>query len=203
MKTVLQLSGAAALAAFAYLCLTLSAAVRTQQKHLAATEMQLGDTIANVNRASKAWADASAQQVKSFAAIERDIRVEMWQVDRTLQAASGAIDHIGPLLDSTRATTDQATATLATAQATVQALQAPIAQANAALAALQPVEQHLDALVSDPALAATISNVASTTGHLDATAKDVQQTVHSYTHPTWAMRIWEWSLDVAHALNPL
>lgn len=127
----------------------------------------------------------------------------MWQVDRTLQAASSAIDHVGPLLDSTRATTEQATATLKTTQETVQALQAPIDQANATLAALQPVIAHTDALVSDPKLTATIANVESTTGHLDATAKDVQQEVYKYTHPTWAMRIWEWSLDVAHALNPL
>lgn len=203
MKTVLQASGAAALAAFAYLCLTLSAAVRTQQKHLAATEMQLGETIAHVNQASAAWADASAQQVKSFAAIERDIRVEMWQVDRTLQAASSAIDHVGPLLDSTRATTEQATATLKTTQETVQALQAPIDQANATLAALQPVIAHTDALVSDPKLTATIANVESTTGHLDATAKDVQQEVYKYTHPGIWAKVKGALLDIAHVFNPL
>jgi hypothetical protein len=103
-----------------------------------------------------------------------------------------------------------ATGTLQTTQATVQAFQVPIVQLTATLkageratAALELTTQHLDALVIDPAIPATLANVQATTGHLDATSKDVEQEVHSLTHPTWAVRLWGWTLDVAHALNPL
>lgn len=80
----------------------------------------LGPTVAHIDAATGAWAKASAQQVNSVSAIERDVRAELWHVDRlltdgsgTLQAARGAIDtangqltHVAPLLDSARAATD-------------------------------------------------------------------------------------------------
>lgn len=93
---------------------------------LSATVAQLNGTLGNVNGATRAWSDASAQQVKSVAAIERDLRAEMWHVDRslttvdsTLTVAQGTIAgvrdtltvtneqlaHVGPLLDSARAVT--------------------------------------------------------------------------------------------------
>lgn len=78
----------------------------------------LSPTVKHIDAATGAWASASAQQVASVAAIERDLRAELWHVDRflttgsgTLQAAQGAIDtlnlqltHVAPLLDAATVT---------------------------------------------------------------------------------------------------
>lgn len=93
---------------------------------------------------------------------------------------------------------------MVTTQETVAALQ-PVALAAAGtlattqstIASLEPVITHVDALVTSPDITGTLSHVESTTAHVDATAADVQQEVHSLTHPTWAHRIWGWTLDVA------
>lgn len=210
MKQLLYGCGAASLAALAYLCITLALAVRTVEAHISENSMALGDTIAHVNQAAAEWATASKQQAASASAIERDIRVELWQVDRTLRTAAGAIAtaneqlaHVGPLLDATRATTEQATSTLKTTQQTIQAMQAPITEATATLQALQAATGHLDDLVSDPHIAATLVNIDGVTSHVNSTSADVQAVVHGYLHPTWAHRIFGWTLDVTHALNPL
>lgn len=199
MKQLLYGCGAASLAALAYLCITLALAVRTVAAHISANSMALGDTISHVNQAAAEWATASKQQAASASAIERDIRVELWQVDRTLKAASGAINtaneqlaHVGPLLDATRGAVDQSNRTLTTANDTIRLLQAPIAQSTATLQALALATSHLDTLVSDPELAAAIKHTDATMAHVDATTGEVQKAVYSYFHPTLPEKIWGW-----------
>jgi hypothetical protein len=92
------------------------------------------------------------------------------------------------------------------AQASVDAINglAPVlVAADSALVQLSSASQSLNQLVSDPALKSTLDNLNSSTTHINATTADVQQVVHGYLHPTWAHRIYGWTLDVAHALNPL
>jgi ABC-type transporter Mla subunit MlaD len=91
-------------------------------------------------------------------------------------------------------------------QASVDAIKglAPVlVAADSALVQLSSASQSLNQLVSDPALKSTLDNLNSSTTHINATTADVQQVVHGYLHPTWAHRIYGWTLDVAHALNPL
>ena len=89
---------------------------------LGPTLSQVDATLSNVNRATATWSQASAQQVRSIGDIERDLRAELWHIDRltqegsqTLQAAQGAIGtaqeqltHVAPLLDATQRTVSAA-----------------------------------------------------------------------------------------------
>lgn len=71
------------------------------------------------------------------------------------------------------------------------------------LVQLQTTTRDLDTLVSDPANKKTLKSFADGSAALAATAQDGQQFVHKLLHPTWAHRIWNGSLAVVHALNPL
>jgi ABC-type transporter Mla subunit MlaD len=138
----------------------------------AITFPKLDGIVGNINTVTKTMADASKAQASSFAAIERDFRVEMWHLDTslttvdatlktaqgTLQTASGTIGavqgtltatneqlaHVGPLLDSARLATDHIP---------------PV------LDGLQPVEANVNGAVSDvrtfinqPSLTQAIAN---------------------------------------------
>lgn len=148
----------------------------------------LKPTVAHVDAATGAWANASAQQVASVQAIERDLRAELWHVDRlltegsgTLSAARGAIGtlngsltHVAPLLDSLKASSD----------AIPPAIQHVTDDADA----LRPILANADGGVSDlrrflqaPALTDTITNVASMTGSGAAIAADGRKIVDKET----------------------
>lgn len=196
--------------ALTYLCLTVALAARTVGAHISSTTMALGDTLHKINlevdelhRLTLEAALTAAEARK--ASVKESAMLDQWnaQIATTMRDVQVTMTETAKTVASIRDATGEATSTLQTTRQTIQALQAPINQATATLQAAQSATGHLDALLSDPQLTATIANVEGVTGHLDATAKDVQETVHSYTHPTWVMRVWEWSLDLAHALNPL
>ena len=187
---------ALALLSVTILCLSVSYSVVTVNKHLSATLMKL-DT--EIDEAHRLTLEAGLTVMEARKASVKEIAyLDAWNkgISRTL------IDFHDVMVE-TRTAVGSIQPVAVTTEATIRALQAPISQANADLAALQPVIAHTDALVSNPDLSTTIANVASTTGHLDATAADVQQEVHSITHPTWLHRIWGGLLDVAHVFNPL
>lgn len=145
----------------------------------------LNPTVAHLDAATAAWASASAQQVASVSAIERDLRAQLWHVDRflntgtdTLQAARGAINtakdqltHVAPLLDSTRAAVD--------------AIPPAIKQITDGT---QPILANADGAVGDfrkfitaPALTDTISNVSSVTGSAAAIGVDARKVADKTT----------------------
>jgi hypothetical protein len=99
--------------------------------------------------------------------------------------------------------TRSTTITLDGVDAAVRSMQPAIEQARSSIAELQTVEVHLDAEVSDPAIASSLHHIDGTTAAMEASAKDVQQEVHAMTHPGWAKRCWGFALDVAHVFNPL
>ena len=148
----------------------------------ALTLPDLTSTVAHIDAATGEWAKASAQQVASVAAIERDFRAELWHVDRllldgsrTLQAAQGAIDtangqltHIAPLLDATRIAVDSIP--LAVQHVTEDA------------DGIRPILTNVNGAVTDARvflnqkpLTETIDNVASMTASWAAISGDAQK----------------------------
>jgi hypothetical protein len=193
---VVKYAATLALLSVAVMCGTVSYSVVTVNKHLSATLMKLDDEIDEAHRLTL---EAGLTVMEARKASVREVQyLDAWN-----KGISQALNDLHGVMVETRSAVGSIQPVAVTTEATIRALQAPIAQANTDLAALQPVIAHTDALVSDPALTATISNVESTTGHLDATAADVQQEVHSLTHPTWLHKLWGGLLDVAHIFNPL
>lgn len=130
----------------------------------------LSPTVAHIDAATGAWANASAQQVASVSAIERDIRAQLWHVDRflnagtdTLTAAQGAIGtanaqltHVAPLLDATRGAVDAARDAAASVAPVMRGVQPVLANADGAV-------RDFRRFLTAPALNATISNVDNLT----------------------------------------
>jgi hypothetical protein len=177
------------------------------------TAPDLTPAVTHLDAASAQWAAASAQQAKSVTAIERDVRAELWHVDRTLttadgtmQAATGAVNHVGPLLDALKGTSEQATNTLHTTQVSVMGFQAPVAQLGLDLAALEPLITHTDNLVNSPLIPETLANTDDTMKHIDVVTGDLQFEANKLIHPEkkklgfWGT-IWA-GVQVAHKFEP-
>lgn len=138
--------------------------------------------VAHLDAATGAWANASKQQVQSVAAIERDLRAEMWHIDRTLltvndtlRTAQGTLTGatvavstvneqmkaVGPLLASARQATDAISPTLQAAQG--------------ALGSIQPAVTDFQDFLKQPTLMETLSNVNRMTGSGAAIIGDAQK----------------------------
>jgi hypothetical protein len=68
--------------------------------------------------------------------------------------------------------------------------------------------QHTDQTINGPEIKQILGNVnagtaqlATSAAHVEATTKDVQDQVHSITHPKIATKIASWTLRVVHALG--
>lgn len=180
---------------------------------LAPTVAQLTATLANLNAATGQWAAASKQQTASVSAIERDVRAQLWHVDRsltalngTLQAAQGAIGgvkttlsvtdaqlaHIGPLLDSARAATDSIPISMGKLNSTIDASTQTI--------------KDLDARVNDPHVAGIVAHADGMSASGDKMLADAQYKTHQLLHPdkvklgfwgaTWAV------IKAVHQIEP-
>lgn len=139
---------------------------------LAPSVAKLNATLDNVNGATGAWASASAQQVRSVTAIERDLRAQLWHVDRllntaqgTLQAGSGALGtlngqlaHLAPLLDSLRASSDAIPPAVAHLTETVDGVRPVLAEATGAV-------KDVRWFIRQPALSAAINDGAGIVGN--------------------------------------
>lgn len=93
--------------------------------------------------------------------------------------------------------TADSSAVLHTANTTVAGLGNVEASAVRSIDQIELSTSHLDVLLSDPDipiivsnLHATSVNLTATTGSVKDTAADVQQAVHSYLHPTLAVKIY-------------
>lgn len=192
-----------ALLSVTVMCATLSYSIVTVNKHVSATLMKL-DT--EIDEAHRLTLEAGLTVMEARKASVREVQyLDAWNsgISRTLTDLHAAMITTTATVAALQAPIEQSNRTLTTANDTIRLLQAPVQRLDSDLESLQPVIAHTDALVSNPALSTAISNVASTTGHLDATAADVQQEVHSLTHPTWLHKLWGGLLDVAHVFNPL
>lgn len=202
MRVAIDISKCLALLAVTVMCSLIAWHVHTLPD-LSATVTKLNLEIDEAHRLTLE-AGLTAMEARKASAKESEY-LDQWnsQITSTFQNVNVAVSSLSTVSSAT-------VSTLQETQVTVHSLQAPIQSANQTLMAaqkaiedLQPVIAHTDALVSNPALAATISNVAGTTGHLDATSADVQAVVHGYLHPTWAHKIFSWTLDIGHVFNPL
>lgn len=181
--------------------------------NLTPTVAQLNGTLSNLNSATGQWAAASKQQTASVAAIERDVRAQLWHVDRsltaldgTLTAAQGAIGgvrttlsvtdaqlaHVGPLLDSARAATDAVPVTMGKLNATVDA-------------STQTVKD-LDARVNDPHVAGIIAHADGMSESGDKMLADAQWKTHELLHPD-KVRLGFWGalwvgIKAVHQIEP-
>jgi hypothetical protein len=68
--------------------------------------------------------------------------------------------------------------------------------------------QHTDQTINGPEIKQILGNVnagtaqlATSSAHVEATTKDVQEQVHSITHPKIATKIASWTLRVVHAIG--
>lgn len=150
----------------------------------------INGTVNHINAATGAWSDASKQQIQSVAAIERDLRAEMWHLDRTLgivdvtlRTAQGTLSgvteavsttdkqlaSVGPLLDSARAATDAIPSTLLAAQNT-------LTNGNGAVTDFRTYMAQ-----DQPALAATLVNVQSVTNSTAGITEDARKVTDKMT----------------------
>lgn len=140
------------------------------------TAPDLAPVVAHLDKATGAWADASAKQAESMTAIQRDVRTQLWHVDRllndgsnTLKAARGTFNtlndqltHVGPLLDSTR---DAVNAIPPAIKQITDDTRPVLAQADGAVADVRK-------FITAPALTDTLGNVATITGNAAAITTD-------------------------------
>lgn len=202
-RRTLVILASCALVAFTVLCGVLAMAVIDVNTRVAGTVGKLDNELDEMHRLTLEAGLTAMEARKASKKEETALDNYNLQIGKIFDDVHTAMLAVTVTVSSIKPVADAATDTLKTTQQTVQALQAPINQANTTLAALQPVIAHTDALVMDPAITGTITNVENATAHLNATAADVQAEVHSITHPTLLHKIWGGLLDVAHVFNPL
>ena len=210
MRVTLEICKCIALLALTVLCVAVTVNVVSISHQAQSTIYKIDGEIDELHRLTLE-AGLTAMEARKASAKE-SAYLDQWnsQIANTMDSVSRVMSQTVITVASIQDTAQAATGTLQTAQGTIQALQAPITQATSTLQAaqrttedLQPVIGHLDALVTDPAIAATLANVQGTTAHLDATAADVQAEVYKYTHPGIWAKIKGITLDIAHVFNPL
>jgi hypothetical protein len=143
---------------------------------------------------------ASAEERKALPVLTAQVQRSLRDMDALLVAARQTTDGVGVIQQQIAQSTVQ---TMATLNTTVQNVQPVLAEAQHTIAGLGTVAADVDKQVSDPAVTEILHHLDGTTASVEATTKDLQQEVHSITHPGWAHRMWEWSLDIAHVFNPL
>jgi hypothetical protein len=187
---MVKVAATIALLSVSVLCLSAAYQLRVIEKHLAATTMAVGDTLAKVNleldemhrltlEAGLTAMEARKASSKESAYLDqwnKQVTQAMTDFHDVMLETGAAVGSIPPVAATTQQTIAQLQAPIAQANADFAQLQAPIAQLNVDLQALQPAINHTDA----------------TMDHVAATTADVQQAVHSYLHPTWPQRILGW-----------
>lgn len=110
------------------------------------------------------------------------------------------------LNDSQHRITDATVGTLNQAKRNLRGLQPTEKEIADTIPYIRKSVTDIDALALNQDIPKTLHNVQETTGNVDGTAKDVQQAVHAYLHPTLPKRIWGWvegtGLDVAKFFIP-
>ncbi|HTV54145.1 MAG TPA: hypothetical protein VMI06_04440 [Terriglobia bacterium] len=87
------------------------------------------------------------------------------------------------------------------AEASIAGIQPVEKQAQVSIAEMQIATVDLEKVISNPDIPRTLTGTAGAAQHLDATAADVQQAVHAYTHPGWKTRLVNWTLKGVSAIG--
>jgi hypothetical protein len=155
--------------------------------------------VQNLTAATAQWQAASKAQASSVTAIERDIRAELWHVDRSFTALDSALGtaqttistidsqaaHVGPLLDSAKTAVDGIPPATA-------AITAAIRNANGGITDLRGFYS-----ANQQSAAQLLANSVTITGtgsHMLTTADQVEtKATASYLHPSHNpfKRAWE------------
>jgi hypothetical protein len=128
------------------------------------------------------------------------------QADGTIKAANSTITKLGTAIQVAQAnltaTTGAVNGTLGQVQSTLAQVRTDAATANTAIAGIRPVLdqshtdlEHLDSLIQDPSIKASLASIASTskhvdgiTGHVEGMAADSEIALHKAYHPSkWAV----------------
>lgn len=173
----------------------------TNTIHLANKDLvKVNDLLVHVDQTANAARLASNKESAYLDQWNKQISETMVNVNGVLQTTQKTISATAENETEIVSASKQ---TLLVTQTAIQGLSPVEENATAELASLKATTDNLNKLVSDPQITATIANVNSTTKHIDDTAADVQQYVHSITHPTILHEVWNGMLDVAHVFNPL
>lgn len=195
MKKWLALPGAVVLSLAVWGCFGLTRhAIELMDAWKAAAPTQ---AIANLTAATAQWQAASKAQADSVTAIERDVRAEMWHVDRSLTELDSAIGtaqttistiqtqatRVGPLLDAAKSTVEAAQPVVRSLGASSDALTAAIQNANGGITDARTFyaanQQNIAAMLSQTVTLETTGN------HMLATADAVEtKATNSYLHPS-------------------
>lgn len=159
--------------------------------------------IGNLNQATGAWAASSKQQAQSAAAIERDVRVQLWQLNRYWPKLSAVTDNLTQELGFLQQTTNAATDL-------TQALETDAETANGTIAAAKPVLDNyaaagadLDRLLKSQDLAEAISGVAGTSQNVKKLSGDLYVYAHPILNPDPCLKAscrWKKVLNTAGAV---
>ena len=160
--------------------------------------------------------DEAHRTLEISAKVANDSRVSLDNVNKAAIDERFYLEHSVPALTgSVQAALDSAMIDAEALGKTERAATATLVETRNRLAELEPVEKsanllivHSDALVSDPAIHASLSHLdamsasgARAAQHLDGTTADVQTAVHSYLHPGWRTRVVNWTMSAVHALG--
>ena len=176
--------------AFLFVCWKLSAALDTTRQaawNVSALAWNSQPTVQHVNEATDVWAQASRKQAEAADELLRDLRAQSWHVDRTLTTFNAQMEHVGPLLDSLRETTHAATGTLTAATKTIQTVNdgtGPLLDASRASV------KDFDALLKNPNIPDTLSNVQSVTQNTAGITLDLRKVTDKATADYLSPKPW-------------
>ena len=120
------------------------------------------------------------------------------EITRTLRDVDAAVVTLDA---STASVSNETVQAMRQIGSTVENVNPALNQATLALEQSQVELQSANRILTDPNIARTLANTADATEHMSATTSDVQGAVHAYLHPSWKVRLFNWSMSVVHALG--
>lgn len=124
--------------------------------------------------------------------------MDVW--NKEITTTLGHVDNVVVGLNGNLQTiTDSVTSTTSHVNTAVDNVNPLLKQGTKSLVVLEKSMTDLDTVIADPNIKATIANTASTTANVSDTTAEVKTAVHSYLHPKWGIKIWNWSVSIAHA----
>ena len=189
LKAILGVLSGFALIAFTYLCITISMAVQTNSKHIAAVTMQVGDTLSQVNKTLSTingkggLLQQSAETVVRVKDLITLSQLTLYKQQKSINDFDTNLVTTSKLLNAAIYEASQDEVVLKNGVLTTMQF------TNDALVGIQndTVEAHTDLITLNAAVASTnqtIIDADSTVKSLDATAEDLQYEVHKLVHPT-------------------
>lgn len=182
-KLALLLTAAGLCALLGLLAWRASAAIIDLSRKVDETASQVQPAIRNLNQATAEWSAASKAQAQSVTAIERDVRVEMWQVDRTLQTAQGTFSAASTAIAAIGSDADAVKPLIGSGVGAVNSFSSALDQYKGTAVALTRTAESVNQRVNDPAITQTLHNINGITGSADKMLADAQEKEHQLLHP--------------------